>query len=114
MLPGSSIRPTGSHARCRARLDLPGDFTRSGVDVRHTREHEKEIREAVQVDHNERRNLYLALEVHPPPLGPAAHRAGDVEHGTLATSAGNDERSQRLELLFAVVDRVLQVLDAAV
>jgi len=43
-----------------------------------------------------------------PTLGAAANGAGDMKNGALLTSAGNDEGLQRLQLLVALIDGVLQ------
>jgi hypothetical protein len=92
--------------------ELPGYFTGSRADVRHTREHKEKIGETVEIDDDKSRDLYLLLEVDHSPLRAAANCPGDVEGGTLPAAAGNDERLERLELPFALVDGVLESLDA--
>src|SRR5204863_795421 len=93
---------------------LPGYFTRTRAYIRDTREHEKKVGKAVEIDHHQRWDLDLPLKPDHAPLGASTNRAGDVEHGPLTTPAGNNERPQWLELLIALVDGVLETLDALV
>ena len=82
--------------------------------VRDAREREEQVGQPIEIDDDERRNLRLASELDDAALGAAADGARDVQRGGLWRAAGNDERSERLELGVAVVDRALELGDARV
>src|ERR1700694_3521180 len=98
------MRRAGSRAPWRARRELPGYFTSPGVDVRHAREHEQEIGQAIEVNDDQRWNLDVSLKRHHPSLSAAANCPRHVKDGALTTSAGNDEGLERLQLLLALID----------
>jgi hypothetical protein len=79
------------------------------VDVRHTREHEKKIGEPIEVNDDQCRNLDLPLKADHSSLSATANCPRYVKNGALSTSARNDEGLERLQLLLAFVDRVLEV-----
>src|SRR5207237_8365774 len=79
---------------------------------RPTAAQEEQVGAPIQLDHDDRWDLDIMLESDHAALSASTSRAGDVEDGALATAAGNDERLEWFELLIAVVDRVLEILDA--
>jgi ferredoxin/flavodoxin---NADP+ reductase len=90
---------------------LPGDLARSGAPVCDARQHEEQIGQAIQIDHHELRNVIRATKVNHAPLRAPTHGSRDVQRRGLWRAAGYDERLQRLELVFAIVDRALQLGD---
>src|SRR3982751_1093972 len=91
---------------------LPGDLASSCAPVRDTRKHEEQIGQAIQVDDHELWNIIFAPQVNHAPLGASTHGSCDVERRCLWRAARYDERLQRLELVFTIVDSALELANA--
>lgn len=88
---------------------LPGYFTGARARVGEPCKCEEQIRQSVQIDDDDLRDLDLALKVNHSPLRATTNRARDVKRRSFRSSARKDERFQRLELAVARVDCQLEL-----
>src|SRR5687767_2225837 len=88
---------------------LPGNLSCSCPGIGSPGESEEKIRQAIEVDDNDLRDLRLPLQADHSPLSAPAYGAGDMKCCGFLRSAGQDERLQRLELAIAHIDRMLEL-----
>jgi hypothetical protein len=92
----------------------PRYLPRPRPPVRHAREDEEKVGEAIEVDDHDLRNIDLGGDRYDAALGTPAHGASNMEGGRLGSAAGENECLQRLQLRLALIDRSLQLGDARV
>jgi hypothetical protein len=73
----------GDHQPVLTTCALPGDFAGAGSLVGHTRQHEEQVGQPIEIDHDEVRQFDVAGQMHHAPLGATAHSPRDVQrrHG---------------------------------
>ena len=72
---------------------------------------EEQIRQTIEVDHEELRHLGFVREVDHAPLRAAAHGAGEVQRGRLGRPRGQHKRAEHGQLLVGRVNDALELGD---
>src|SRR5262245_22789500 len=112
--PSTSCRPCASARATRARGllaaegALPEELLLAAMAADPAREHEEQIGEPVQVGERPLADLVLSHEAEDVALGPPAHGPRHVEERAHRAAPGKHEGLERLEVLLATVEELLE------
>src|SRR5688500_5888120 len=96
------------------RYPLPGNLSCCCPGIGSPGESEGKIRQAIEVDNHDLRDLHLPLQADHSTLSAPAYGAGDMKCRGFLRSAGQDERLQCFQLAIARIDRMLELRDPIV
>src|SRR4051812_17409019 len=95
---------THHHRTSRHAIPLPYRVALAGAVVRESRKGEQQVRQPIEIDHENARDLALVREVNHAPFSPPADGAGEMEDSGLRTSSGKDECAERCKFGLGDID----------